>query len=858
MYVVKRDGSKEKLDISNIRKQTQPACEGLVGTSFESLELDCQINFQDGIKTEDIQQVLIQTALNKIDVDKPNWTYVAQRLSLYDLYHKIKHFYNKRESGDVYELVTLDMYIERNKNIFSNWTSKYSDSEISYLNSLIKQENDLLFDYPGFSLMKDMYLAKNDGKHSELPQHMHMGIAMFAMQDEKKEKRIKYVEETYKMLSNLEYINATPINANGRLNQGGLISCLLTTVEDSTESIMEKARELAFGSRNGAGFGIDFSRIRSIGAKIGNNVNASKGKIPFLKMYNDISIAFDQGGRRPGSFAVYIECWDLEIYDFIDLRKMSGEERRRARDLFFAINYNDLFMEREEQDADWTLFDPNDVPELTETWGDNFRQIYENYERLYNLNKSKFNPNTRVIKARDLIRAQAISWSDIGMPFIAFKDTINNKHKYQHLGPIRSSNLCVHGDTKILTREYGNESIGKLVEEGIETVTCWNGEEWSETKIFKTSDEDEVLTVFLSNNEWLKATLDHEWCIDVDGQPTKIKTKDLQCGMKIYPYELPDPNSGKDEDKDIPMLNSASGETIINIMDVDEMVPTYCGTEPKRHMMVFNGILTYQCTEVVQFTDKDHTGVCNLGSLNLARMTSQDRLREVIKLANRLMDNCIDHTPYPSVESERFQKRFRSVGLGSLGEGEWLANNKIYYGSEEHKKVIDQLWKLISETLYESSHELAEEKGGCEVDPYYRNAYLMAIAPNSSSAIFAGTTNGLEPVYNTIWIEENKRGSYKMVAPHLTLENLEYYKNPYQIDMMKQLEVNAIRAKYIDMAQSQNVFLDPEGLGIKRVRDIINYAWKLGVKTLYYLRSKPPKIGIRANDEGISCVGCAN
>ena len=294
MYVIKRDGSQEPLNIEQIRKQTIPATEGLTNVSYEELELDSQLNFQDGILTSDIQSTLIKTAINKVNVDTPDWTYVAQRLTLYDLYHKVKKFFNKKVRGDVYQLITLKDYMEKNKNIFSEWAYKYTDQEIEELNKEIDGNRDLLYDYPGFCLMEDMYLAKNEGVSSELPQHFHMGVSMFVMQNESVEKRLQLVKDMYHMVSKLEYVNATPINANGRLSSGGLISCLLTTVDDDLTSIMETAAEVAYGSKTGSGWGIDFSRVRSIGSDININKNAAGGKIPFLKIFNEIATAVDQ------------------------------------------------------------------------------------------------------------------------------------------------------------------------------------------------------------------------------------------------------------------------------------------------------------------------------------------------------------------------------------------------------------------------------------------------------------------------------------------------------------------------------------------------------------------------------------
>ena len=1048
MQVIKRDGTREDLNIENIRKQTIPACEGLKNVSYEELELSSQIAFQDGIKTSDIQQTLINTAISKVDIHCPDWTYVAQRLSLYDLYHNIKRLYNKVGSGDVYEMVTLKNYIEFNKNILSDWYTKYTDEEINELQKSIDNKRDLLFDNAGFGLMKRMYLAKNNGVISELPQYMHMAIAMFSMQNEPKDKRLDYVKEYYGATSKLEFINATPINANARLNMGSYISCIVNTVDDSTDSIMEVATELAKASRNGSGVGLDVSKIRSIGSSIGNKTDAAGGKIPFMKIYNDIALAWNQAGVRPGAFAVSTESWDIEIYDFIDLRKTSGDERRRAHNLFMSVSYSDLHMERATNNEDWTLFDPKDAKILCDTWGDKFKEEYIKLENRWKEHPEEFNKNTKQVKARDIIAYHFKSYCDIGFPFTFFKDNANRQHKYKHLGIIRSSNLCVTGDTRILTKEYGNIPIAALVESGIPYATCWNGSEWSTTELFKTSENQECLLVTLNNGITIEATPYHKWYhVDNYGKPKEVTTLELKPGMKLiksdpclindgcldlpYAYEnglfsadgceynyidykskdfkqyrkcilhlynekiklinyinnitnvskltkcnqnsirqtlildkstiygkqfVPGPEFKIADrlkwlagliDGDGCLLNN-NGAQSIQITSVDyeflkyvyfmllelgisstlrkrclteyrllptnksigdyrsylckdayllcisgsgvnqllrlgyygyriiptmhkynreatrltEVVsvtrtgfeyPTYCGNEPKKHMLVFNGQLTGNCTEVMQITDSEHTGVCNLGSFNLARINQNIDIQKVSNIVTRALDNFIDLTPYPSQKSKKFQDKYRSLGFGSLGEAEYIANKQIYYGSDEHKTEIDRIWKCISESLHEASAALGKEKGYCEVDPEHRNAYLMAIAPNSSSAIFAGTTNGLEPVYNKIWAEVNKNGQYLITAPGINLENFNYYQNAFEVDMIKQLEVNAIRQKYIDMGQSQNMFIKPDEdniISVSRLSKCFFTAWKLGIKTLYYLRTKPPKDAV--------CVNCEN
>lgn len=299
MQVKKRNGSLAPLDLSQVRKQTIPACEGLKNVSYEEVELNAKVMLYDGVTSEEIQKAIIKSACNLISIEQSDYTYVAARLTLYDLYHKIKHLYNKEKRGDVYQAITLQDYIDFNKEILSDWYSKYSKEEIEELNSVIDGKRDLLFNIGGVITMMSKYLAKIDyNKISELPQHMHMAIAMYVMQNEDKDKRLEYVKELYEANSTLKYINPTPLNGNGRLNRGGLISCLISTIADNTEDIMDKYKDIAIGSKLGAGWGIDFSRIRGLGGPIGINKNAAGGVVPFLKVCNDILLSWNQGGSQ--------------------------------------------------------------------------------------------------------------------------------------------------------------------------------------------------------------------------------------------------------------------------------------------------------------------------------------------------------------------------------------------------------------------------------------------------------------------------------------------------------------------------------------------------------------------------------
>ena len=553
---------------------------------------------------------------------------------------------------------------------------------------------------------------------------------------------------------------------------------------------------------------------------------------------------------RQGAITDTLEVWHIDTYDFIDLRKRSGEERRRAQDLFLCVSIPSLFIKRIKENGMWTFFDPYDVPNLTETYGEEFEALYTKYEKEF-LNKERyFNPYTKQVPVQEVINKLIYSWTTEGLPFWFFKDNVNKTHKYhKELGIIRSSNLCVTAETLLLTQEYGNTPIGDLVKDGISKVHCWNGDEWSLTTIGKTADSARVLTVEFSNGETIRATEMHKWYVDMNGSMVELRTLGLKPGMLIYKYELPDGTL-------------VDNVRIESVTDKREYEPTYCGTEPKRHMLMFNGILTGNCQELLQPVNENETVVCNLGSVNVARYTTDENLNNTLEVAVRFLDNVIDVSGYSTEKARRTQLARRSIGIGFLGEAEYLAVNHIHYGSKEHEEWIHKFYKYSTEKIDQYSIELAKEKGGCEVDPSIRNAYRVCIAPNTASGLLAGTTPSHEPLYARVYTENSKIGSYKVTAPNISLDNISYYKNAFEIPHMDQIRMLAARQKYIDMSISNSLYEeDVSKISSIDIIKVIVKAHDLGVKTLYYFRTKAKKTGeIEEVIEGkkITCEGCEN
>ena len=865
MKVQKRNGTTQELDIAHIRKQTIPACEGLTNVSYEELELGAKIMFTDGITTKKIQEALIRSAESKIALDAPDWMYVAARLRLYDLYHRIKHYYGHTgadKDGDVYDKVDLYTVINKNSDIYTDRiTSLYTKKSIDELNKEIKSERDKLLTTAAVQTLVSRYLGVRGSDTFELPQHMFMLIAMFVASDEEsEEKRVHWSKIYYEELSSLRMIAATPINSNGRFKDSSTASCFLASFPDNLEGIFDGYKEVARASKAGGGLGIDISRMRALGSRIRHRDNAAGGVIPFTKVLNDIALAVDQGGVRAGAFATYLECWHIDFPDFLDLCKRQGEDRRRAQDLFLAASIPDIFIKRIKESGMWTLFDPRDVPELTETYGDEFTAKYEEAERNFIQGIGKWNPNTKQIPVKELLGKMIYNWSTEGKLFWFFKDTVNRAHEHKDLGIIRSSNLCVTGDTKIMTRQFGNIPIAELLNknDGASFHTdVWNGEEWSHTLVRKTSDSSLVTDVYLDvdgEDTKVSATYYHKWWVLRDDVPTKVETMDLEEGDILEPWL--DPKTGKVVNATVKVIDySASRKEA-----------TYCGYEPKRNRIMFNNVVTGNCVEITQPTDENHTAVCNLGSLNLGQLKTVEEMVQTSKILTRFLDSIVSVTDYPTLNSRETQLARRSIGIGVIGEAEWLAQNHIMYGSDEHEHSIIDIYGNVSNAIEDTSKELAKEKGSCVIDGI-RNAYRMAIAPNTSSGLLAGSTCSCEPIYAREWAENSKLGTYKMVAPHVTVDNLQYYPNAYELDQGRLLELTALRQKYVDMSISHSVYIDPTNymntgkpVSARDIARLILKAHELGVKTLYYFRAKARKnTNLEATEKPkISCVGCEN
>ena len=784
--VVKRNGRVETLDVSKIQKYTLAAVEGLDSVSQSELEVDAKLQFRDMITSEEIQTTLIKTAVDKIDIDRPNWTFVAARLFLYDIYHKVTGFTGYNHLRDYFTKG------EKEGRIVLGLKDKY---DLDDLNDYIKPERDLQFTYLGLRTLYDRYLLKDSkGMPMELPQHLFMGVAMFLAQNEFDCQT--WAKKFYDILSKFEVMAATPTLSNARTPRHQLSSCYIGSTPDNIEGIFDGYKEMALLSKFGGGIGWDWSLVRGMGSFIDGHKHAAGGIIPFLKIANDVAIAVDQLGTRKGAIAVYVEPWHIDIKDFLDLKKNSGEERRRTHDLFPALWLNDLFMQRVAEDGMWTLFDPYEVKELTTLYGEEFNQRYQELENDDSLTKE-------IISAKGLWKDILRSYFETGNPFLCFKDSANHANPNKHTGVIRSSNLC----TEIFQNTTPNHYKTKFTFEDGSTVS---------------HEEDEM--------------------IEVDSGIVKPAKK-------------------------VTALDSIDGK---QIWIVDK-----------------------------EMSDGD-TAVCNLASVNLSKINTQEDLARVVPVAIRMLDNVIDLNFYPLAKVKKTNEKTRAIGLGVMGESQMLAEQKIMWGSDEHFHKIDEVMESLSYYAIRASSDLAIEKGkyptydnsdwangilpidkanenACKLvdrgglfgythdwqelrakvkSDGIRNGYLMAIAPTSSISILTGTTQAIEPVYKRKWFEENLSGLIPVVVPNLSPDTWSYYTPSYDLDQNALIKAGAIRQKWIDQGQSLNIFMSLDKASGRYLNEIYMNAWKFGLKSTYYLRSQSPESSNDVEDRSMECTGC--
>ncbi len=443
--VIKRNGSSTSLNISKIRKVVDWACQGKEVNPI-ALEAGLKTRLRDGITTREIQDNLINCALEMCSPDEPDWRYVAGRLHIWSLWKDTLASRGYIYDGGNYK-ATVKTKVnngEYDQRIFT-----YSEEELREAGSWINPDWDTDYDYAGAVLLTSRYLLPE-----ELPQEALLTCALLLASVETKEKRLSIAREFYRAIAQRKISLATPILANLRIPNGSLTSCFIVGIDDNLESIFGEITNTARISKNGGGVGVNVSRIRATGSWVMGKSNASGGIIPWVKLLNDTAIAVNQGGRRAGAVTVSVDVWHLDVPEFLEIQTENGDQRRKAYDIFPQLVIPDEFMRRVVNKRDWTLVDPYEVRvklgiELAPLWGEEFNRAYELIEASLDKDIHLY----KKVNARELFKTFMRSQVETGMPYIAFKDTINRANPNKHAGYIPGVNLCTESFSNVTPGE---------------------------------------------------------------------------------------------------------------------------------------------------------------------------------------------------------------------------------------------------------------------------------------------------------------------------------------------------------------------------------------------------------------------
>ena len=556
MRVIKRNGTFEEMSFDKILKRIKNIGVeiGIQNSiNFSALAIKVIEQLYDDIPTTKIDDLLAEQcatlSANHLDYGK------LASYMIISSYHKdtsqsftdvMTVLYNFRDIHDIHSpLISKELY-------------EFALKEREWLDETIKHSRDYLIDYFGFKTLERAYLFKtntnNKKKSVERIQHMWMRVAIgihldkTAMSNEanwgrKRTQLLDTIKETYDLMSQKYFTHATPTLFNAGTPRPQLSSCFLVAMEeDSLEGIYSTLTDCARISKWAGGIGIHIHDIRAKGSLIRGTNGLSDGLVPMLRVFNNTAKYINQGGKRCGSFAMYLEPHHADIEDFLEMRKNHGDEESKARDLFYALWVSDLFMKRVFENREWSLFCPNECPGLSDVYGDDFVKLYEKYEKEKRARKT--------IKARELWFKILDAQMETGTPYLSYKDAVNKKSNQKNIGVIKSSNLCVAPETKVLTKN-GHIEIKKMVGQKVEV---WNGEEYSEVEIVQTGTDQELIDVYTDDGSKLTCTPYHKFYIQesyskksikvVEAQILKPNDKIIKCDFPVidgkdtflYPY----------------------------------------------------------------------------------------------------------------------------------------------------------------------------------------------------------------------------------------------------------------------------------------------------------------------------------
>lgn len=733
------------------------ACADLPNASAEAVLAETKRNLYDGITDAELALAPIMAARTMVEQD-PDYSYVSARLLLDKLRAEacgvpLNHA-EMTERYPAYFLSFVNYGIE-----LGQLDPRLASFDLVRLGAALDASRDLNFQFLGLQTLYDRYFLHHDGRRYELPQAFFMRVAMgLALEENNRDAR---AIEFYELLSSFDFMCSTPTLFNSGTTRPQLSSCFLTTVDDDLAAIFHGISNNALLSKFAGGLGNDWTPVRGIGAHIKGTNGKSQGVVPFLKVANDTAVAVNQGGRRKGAVCAYLETWHIDVEEFLDLRKNTGDERRRTHDMNTANWVPDEFLRRVRANGQWTLFSPDEVPDLHDAFGDEFAAKYRAYEEKAANGEIKV---FRRLPAVDLWRRMLTMLFETGHPWITFKDPCNLRSPQQHSGVVHSSNLC--------------------------------------TEITLNTTIDEVAVCNLGSVNLAQHVTEHG--IDHARLEKTVRTA-------------------------VRMLD--------NVIDVNYYTIPEARNSNLKHRPVGLGLMGFQ------------DALFTLGT----PMASE----EAVEFADRSMEEISYYAISASAElaQERgayqsFEGSLWSRGILPIDSVEILAATRAEGElAQDRSSTLD--WAAVREKV----------KRGM------RNSNVMAIAPTATIANITGVNQSIEPLYRNLYVKSNMSGDFTVINPDLVralkqrklwdermISDLKLhdgslgaidrvppflkalYATAFEIDSSWLIEAGSRRQKWIDQAQSLNLYLaQPSG---RKLDELYQLAWVRGLKTTYYLRTQ--------------------
>lgn len=780
------DGRLVPLDEHRLETLVAEACAGLDGVAPAPVLAEARRNLYDGISLDELAQAPILAARTLVETE-PTYSKVSARLLTDALRREALTFVHGRP-----QQATQAEMAERYGDYFPAYVeagiaAELIDPELGRfdlfrLAAALKPERDLAFDYLGFQTLYDRYFLHVRGTRFELPQAFFMRVAMgLAVREIDREAR---AIEFYDLLSSFDFMASTPTLFNAGTLRPQLSSCFLTTVADDLDGIFKAVKDNALLAKYSGGLGNDWTPVRGLGAHIKGTNGESQGVVPFLKVANDTAIAVNQGGKRKGAVCAYLETWHVDIEEFLDLRKNTGDDRRRTHDMNTANWIPDLFMQRVAAGADWTLFSPDEAPDLHDLYGKPFKAAYEAYEA-----KAARGEMTvfRTVKALDLWRRMLTMLFETGHPWITFKDPCNIRSPQQHAGVVHSSNLC--------------------------------------TEITLNTSADEVAVCNLGSVNLAAHVTDEG--LDLDRLQRTVST-----AMRM----------------------------LDNVVDINFYTIPEARRSNLRHRPVGLGLMGFQ----------DALEALRLPTASDAAVAFADTSMEAISYfaISASVDLAAERGRYASFEGSLWSK-----GILPIDSLDLLAEARDGDVELDRSATLD--WAALRRRVVETG---------------MRNSNVMAIAPTATISNIVGVSQSIEPAYSQLYVKANMSGDFTVVNANLVrdlkarglwdevmVSDLKYYDGMVSaIDRVPEdlkalyatafeiapewlIRAAARRQKWIDQAQSLNLYIaEPSG---RKLDEAYRLAWRLGLKTTYYLRARSAthveKSTLKGTDGKLNAVSAA-